>query len=190
GEVAELLADEAQGKTALLLQLGLSLAAGVAQSPLLETAATERVPRRVVYVNGDAAARRLRDDIERLLPQLANQEEAKANFRILYEGKLDGKPLMLYHEARWRRLADWLRRQGPDLIIIDGVAALDAERSKPSQRREQASKVFANLRDLAKQANCAIVVAHSTVSNGNRRRLGNALFAAADTVYHFRSDYR
>lgn len=155
GEVAELLADEAQGKTSLLLQLALSLSAGEAVSPLLTAPADK--PLRVVYINGDAAAARLRDEMQSMLPLFANPDLALDNLRVILEGQLQGRPITLYDAENWQRLANWLRLQEMDLLILDGVPAVDAEASKPSQRREQGNKVLARLRELAKQAKCAIV---------------------------------
>ncbi len=186
-EVGELLADDAQGKTALLLQLAVSLTAGEARSPLLTEVAA---PRRVIYVNDDAAPARLRDELEKLFRQVENQSVAEANFHSLMDGELDGEPINLSAEGLWQRLSAWLSRQSPDLIIFDGVPLPDPDADKPSQRRQQARQLLKRLKELAKKLNCAILVAHSTVTNGNRRRLGNLAFSNADSIYHFRSDHR
>ncbi len=186
-EVGELLADEAQGKTALLLQVAVSLAAGEAVSPLLTAPSP---PRRIVYVNDDAAPARLRDELEKLFPQVEQQALAEANFQSLLDGQLDGEAVNLSADGQWQRLETWLTRQTPDLIIFDGVQLLDPEADKPSERRRQARKLLSRLKQLAENLNCAVLVAHSTITNGNRRRLGNLVFAAAHSVYHFRSDHR
>ncbi len=183
GEVALLVSDEAQGKTHLLLQLALALAAG---QPALSIASQERTPRRLVFVNGDAAASRLRNEALALLPGIAASDTAQDNIRLLVDARLKRQPLNLYRNSHWQWFAASVKQQPADLIIIDGMREpLTLTGRSSAAARLQLLK---NARQLAADEDCAVLVAYTTSSR--RRLIGTALGQTADTIYSLTSDWR
>src|SRR5262249_52148351 len=95
GEVALMVSDEAQSKTRLLMQMALALAGGQAALPW---SPQERTPRRVVYVNGDAAASRLRGEVQAMMPQIVDTTAVQKNFRLLAGTRINRQPLNLHRD--------------------------------------------------------------------------------------------
>ncbi len=183
-EVALLVSDEAQGKTHLLLQLALALAGGQAVLPI---SAKAKTPRRILYVNGgDAAARRLQSELRKLVPDLVAADAAPGNFQILAGTHLHRQRLNLYCHSHWQWFAERVKKQPADLIIIDGMREplTLTGRSSAAARLE----LLRNARQLAADADCAVVVA--CTASSRRRLLGTAQAQTADTVYTLMSDYR
>ncbi len=182
-EVALLLSDEAQGKTHLLLQLALGLAAG---QPVLPCSAKDRTPRRILYVNGDAAASRLCDELQAMMPDIADSTTAENNFYIMADMRLKGQPLNLHRESHWQWFGSQLQTAPADLVILDGLP----EPLTLTGRSSTAARVqlLQKARQLAADNDCAVLVA---VTAARRQRLtGTASAQAADSIYQLTSDQR
>src|SRR5262249_23558918 len=118
GEVAYLTSDEAQSKTHLLMQMALSLAGGQTALPW---SPKDRTPRRILYFNGDAAASRLRDELQAMMPYVVNTARAQINFRIMADMQINRQSMNLHRETHWHLFCSLLKKQPADLVIIDGM---------------------------------------------------------------------
>jgi hypothetical protein len=183
GEVAFLTSDEAQSKTRLLLQMALALAGGQAALPWSPKDST---PRRIFYVNGDAAASRIRAELRAMMTHILDTETAQDNFHLLVDMQLHRQPLNLYRDSHWQWFASYLKNQPADLVIIDGMREPITliGRSSAAARLQ----LLRNARQLAVDLDCAVLVA--TTSARRKPLMGTALAAIADTLYQVLSDQR
>jgi hypothetical protein len=183
GEVAFLVSDEAQSKTRLLMQMALGLAGGQAALPW---SPKDHTPRSIFYVNGDAAASRLRDELKEMMPHMVNTNAAQKNFRILADARINRQPLNLYRDSHWHLFTLFLKKQKTDLVILDGMReplTLTGRSSAAAQLQ-----LLRNARQLATDFNCAVIIA--TTSTSRHRLTGTARAQVADTIYQLQSDHR
>ena len=179
GEVGELAAAYGIGKTTLLMNVGLKLAAGEAFPPLIPETS---VPRRVVYVNGDISGWHWRQQLVMMLQSLEQAETAWANFTPLVDAKVDGEALNLSLEHHWQQFTRWLKQQPVDLVIVDSLASLFPALQE-SDSRHLASQVMRRLQQLARQVNCAVLFAHQPHTGNHSGRQQAMMAAMAATVY-------
>src|SRR5262249_25404553 len=120
GEVAGLLAVTNYGKSTLLGNVGLSLAAGQPCSPFAWTVPT---PRRVLYIDLESPATRFRADVQRMLHSVSNREIARANFITVVDAEINGEPLNLSRANHLDYIVTLAKEQRLDLVIIDTAAS-------------------------------------------------------------------
>jgi hypothetical protein len=185
GEVAALVADDAQAKTTLLLNLGLTLAAGISDAPFLPDG--ERA-RRVVYLSGDAAPARLHRQLHSLTSQLGNPEIAQTNFVPLIDLRVDNVRLNLSCGAHWQAVSAFLSEQRPDVILVDAARFTTLEGAGLKVTKQF---LMSQWKQLAEQLDCAVIIAQTTGKANRLRQTAIAnLSDSADTLYHLSSDAR
>ena len=183
GEVAYLISDEAQSKTRLLMQMALGLAGGQMALPW---SPKDKTPRSIFYFNGDAAASRLRDELQEMMPHMIDTQAAQKNFRLLADARINRQPLNLYRDSHWHLFTLFLKKQKTDLVILDGLR----EPLTPTGRSSAAAQLqlLKKARQLAKDFDCAVIIA--TTSASRHRLTGTARAQVADTIYQLQSDHR
>lgn len=156
GEVAGVIASTNVGKSTLLFNLALALAAGEACLPL---APISTVPRRVLYVDAESPSSLLRDDLEIMLSQLKDVETAKSNFRLLVDAELREEQLDLKREEHFKEIVSIARGYKADLIILDTVTAC-FNLFNENDNSEVTNKAMKPLRKLARDCECAVIYTH------------------------------
>ena len=185
GELAALVADDAQAKTTLLLHLGLALAAAQSDAPFLPHSDKAR---RVVYLSGDAAPARLHRLLPSLTSRLANSQAAQTNFVPLIDLHVENKRLDLSCGAHWRAVSDFLSEERPDVILVDAVRFTTLEGAGQKVTKQF---LMSQWKLLAEQLDCAVVIAQTTGKANRLRQTAIAnLTDSADTIYHLSSDAR
>jgi hypothetical protein len=182
GEVAFLTSDEAQSKTRLLLQMTLGLAGG---QTVLPWSPKDSTPRRIIYVNGDAAASRLRAELQGML-HIIDAESSQDNFHLLADVRLHHQPLNLYRDSHWHWFTSYVKNHPADLVIIDGMREplTLTDRSSAAARLQ----LLRNAHQLAADHDCAVLIA--TTSARRKPLTGTALAGIADTLYQLLGDQR
>jgi hypothetical protein len=155
GEVAAIEAVTNIGKSTLLLNLCLSLAAGVRCIPL---APYESRPRRVLYIDAESPASLLRDDLRIMLGQIDNAPTAKTNFCLLVDPLIAEEPLNLKRQEHLNYVAAIAQECKADLIVLDTVTACFDLHEENSN--SEVTRIMKNLRELARKSGCAVVYTH------------------------------
>lgn len=185
GEVAALIADDAQAKTTLLLRLGLALAGGRMDAPFVPA---RDVSRRVVYLSGDAAPPRLHRLLHSLTSRLEDWQAAQTNFVPLIDLHVENKRLDLSCGAHWQAVSAFLIEQPPDVILVDAARFTTLEGAGQKVTKQF---LMGQWKLLAEQLDCAVVIAQTT---GKANRLRQTAIAnvsdSADAIYHLSSDSR
>lgn len=187
GDVGCIAAVTNYGKTTLLFNLGLSLAAGVMCLPLAPVAST---PRRVLYIDAESPAYQLREDLKIMLEQIPNADTACQNFCLVTQPELDDEPLDMKEPAHFNFIARCAKGYGADLIVFDPIT-LCFELDNENDNSEWARAVAKPLKRLAKKCNAAVVFSHHlgkgneshTTEAAYKSRGASAIGALSRTVY-------
>jgi RecA-family ATPase len=156
GEVGVLVSVTNVGKTTLMLNMALSLAAGEAFVPLIPEGGK---PRRVLYCDFETRSYKFLDYIERILPNLSNEALADDNFIPVVDHRIDDAPLNLSNTAHLEYVKTRALRHQVSLIIIDTMGAafqLTDENSNTAVIKE----LIKPLIQLARQTNAAVLFSH------------------------------
>ncbi len=184
GEVAALVADDARAKTTWLLNLAVALAGGQA-APFVPAAQRFRG---VVYLSGDAAPCRIKQQLAAMLPHTENPEIVAQNIVPMLKYRVNGDRLDLTNENHWQALTARFLDILPAVIIVDGVK-IGAAASKSQKAAKQ--QVMQQWKELAEEYHCVVIVTQTT---GKANRLRQTAIANwlenADTVYQLSSDQR
>lgn len=192
GEVAGLLAVTNYGKSTLLLNVALSVAAGQVCSPLAPPVSK---PLRIVYVDCESPAARLRADVLTMLGSIADVHTAKSNFFVWVDAAVNDVPLNLSRPEHLKHLIKLAKAFGADLVIID-TAASAFELQDENSNAEVTRRVMKPLKQLAREVNCAVIFSHhigksnetQTGEGAYRGRGASAFGALARTVFTLERD--
>ncbi len=184
GEVAALISDDARAKTTLLLNLALALAGGQA-APFVPAAQRFRS---VVYLSGDAAPCRIKQQLAAMLRHTENPDIVAGNIVPMLNYRVNGDRLDLTNDQHWQALTARFTDILPAVIIVDGVK-IAAAASKSQKAAKQ--QVMQQWKAVAEEYHCVVIVTQTT---GKANRLRQTAIANwlenADTVYQLSSDQR
>lgn len=156
GEVTGLMAVTNYGKSTVLFNASLSLAAGEVCFPLTSFAST---PRRILYLDFENPAAMLRSDLQTMLRQIKHREIAQGNFIPVVDASVKGEPLRLSRADHFKVVIAWTKACKADLVVID-TAASAFELQDENSNAEVTRRLMNPLKKLASEANCAVVFTH------------------------------
>jgi DnaB-like helicase N terminal domain/AAA domain len=156
GEVAGLMAITNFGKSTLLFNVSLSLAAGEGYWPL---APRDSSPRRILYIDCESPVSRLQADLQKMHLNVSNAETARANYLTVVDAEVDGEPLNLSKPHHYKTILWEAKKNRADLIIID-TAASAFELMDENANAEVTRRLMNPLKRLAREANCGVVFTH------------------------------
>ena len=171
GEVAGLLAVTNYGKTTLLYNTVLSIAAGQTLWPL---APSVPKPRRILYIDSESPAARSRDDLKTMIVCRTDGASARKNIAIVLDASINGLPLNLSRLDHFKWLVALAKANKADLVIID-TAASAFELQDENSNAEVTRRVMNPLKQLAREANCAVIFTHH-IGKANETQSGEAAY--------------
>jgi putative DNA primase/helicase len=181
GQVGSLLASANVGKTTLLLNTCLSLAAGLRCDPLVPA---EPEPMRVMFVDFESTGGELREDLRVMLGNLpeGKREPAMRNFKPVVDATVDGEPLSLNVPSHMEFIEAHARRNQADLIVVDPVSrGFDA--GDEDSNAEATKRVMKALAGMARRLNTAIIFAHRGKPDEGRAQEGAAYCGRGASAY-------
>jgi replicative DNA helicase len=192
GEVAAMVAVTNYGKTTLLYNATLSIAAGQIYNPLAPTASK---PRRVLYIDSESPAARAQADLKRMLAGIADPQAARENFAVVVDASISGSPLNLGKPDHIKRIVQLAKAHRADLVVID-TAASAFEPQDENSNAEVTRRVMNPLKQLARETNCAVIFTHhigkatetQTGEGAYRGRGASAFGALARTAFTLERD--
>jgi hypothetical protein len=191
GQVAQLVSVTNVGKSTLLLNASLALASGQQYTPLVYKA---NEPRRVLYIDFEATAAELRDDMEKMILSLRNPDLARENFIPIVGATINKHPLNLSTAAHMDFLIRHARAVEADLIVIDPIS-LAFSLADENSNAEVIERVVRPLKRLASRIDAAIVFSHhigkqyeSSSEGAYQGRGASALGGLARTVFNLKSE--
>lgn len=171
GEVAGLLAITNYGKSTLMFNIGLSVAAGQVCLPL---APAVLKPLRVLYVDCESPATRLRSDIQTMIGRIADACTARENFSVIVDAVINDSPLNLSRPDHLKHIIKLGKAFGADLVIID-TAASAFELHDENNNAEVTRRVMNPLKKLAREVNCAVIFSHH-IGKANETQTGEGAY--------------
>ncbi|MFL6209836.1 MAG: AAA family ATPase [Pyrinomonadaceae bacterium] len=167
GTLSQFCATTSAGKTTLLLNAGLALAAGQQFLPLVPEAGR---PRRVMYVDFETGCSKMKQGIAKMLsrdpynrPEV--QRHVRENFILLVDTEIDDIPLSLSRPEHLEFVQRKAQEFGAELVVMDNASS-GFELDNDSGNSEVASKVMLPLKNFAKRTNAATIFVHHTGKAG------------------------
>lgn len=163
GTLTQFCAPTNVGKTTLLLNASISVAAGQAFPPLIPEAG---MPRRVLYVDFETGKGKFQETVRKMLsrPPYTSSDVlglVRANLLPLVDTEVGLVPLVLSDE----RHLDYVQRRaqsfGADLIVIDNTSA-GFQIESDNNNSEVAGRILLPLKNLAKRTGAAVILVHHT----------------------------
>jgi hypothetical protein len=154
GEVSVVQSVTNHGKSTLVRNTALTIAAGGAFPPVVE----KSKPHKVLLFNFEGAGARFQRDLEVMTRDLPSQElePIRVNFYPVHAPEINGEALRL--PEHMTRLYAEARRIKPDVIIIDTAsAAFDINNENDNS---EAQRVMKSLIRLARRLKCLVVLVH------------------------------
>jgi len=188
GEVTELVSVTNVGKSTLLLNSVIALLSGSEFSPLVTK---EHKPVKILYVDCESTAGRLRHDIA----VMKRRWSFKGGHLLIWvDGMVGEEPLSLEKPAHFQALKRLVEENHIDLVIIDTVSAAFNLRNE-NENSEVTTWVMRPLMSLARSCNCAVIFAHHhgkpSESGGEKAYYGrgaSAYGALSRTVYNLKRE--
>lgn len=171
GEVAGLFAVTNYGKSTLLYNTVLSVAAGQILWPL---APIVPKPLRILYIDSESPAARSRADLKTMIRAIPNSKLSRKNISIVLDGSINGAPLNLSKPAHFKWLVTRAKKHKADLVIID-TAASAFELQDENSNAEVTRRVMNPLKQLAREVNCAVIFTHH-IGKANETQSGEAAY--------------
>jgi hypothetical protein len=156
GQVAQVVSVTNIGKSTLMLNLCLALAAGQEYPPLVEHPGD---PRRVLYIDFEATPAEFRDDMEVMLENVRNQELARINFLPVVGATINKKPLRLSVTGQMNTVIRYAKQHRADLIVVDPYSFAFTVNDE-NNNAEITRKVMLPLKRLASKTNAAVIFTH------------------------------
>lgn len=172
GEVAGLFAVTNYGKTTLLMNATLSIAASQPFEPLMPIVSK---PLRILYVDSESPAAVAKSDLKTMIEcNITDSKLARANFSIIVDGFLGGKPINLSNATHFNWVITLAKAYQADLVVID-TASSAFEVFDENSNGEITRKVMNPLKRLAREANCAVIYTHH-IGKGNENQSGQSAY--------------
>lgn len=164
-QVSMLVSATNVGKTTLMLNTALSACAGQICLPLLPEKLAHK-PRKIAYFDFEATAPQLRDDVRQMLWQIDDRSSAEANFFPVVDAvPFEHEPLNLSNPRHLDYAIKYCKEKQVDIVVIDTISAafdLVSENDNAEVKR----RIMCPLKDLAIEANCAIIAIHHVGKRG------------------------
>jgi hypothetical protein len=160
GNIGELVASTNIGKTTLMLNLAISACSNRPFEPLLNE---QSVPKRIMYVDGEATKAELQADLKKMLETCspAQKELLRKNLCLICDEELNDEPLDLVNPAHLQRVLEKALSFQPDLIVVDTLSAL-ANMEDENDNAKVKKEVIQPLKTLARKSNSAVLILHHT----------------------------
>lgn len=171
GEVAGLFAVTNYGKTTLLYNTVLSIAAGDTTWPL---APIVPKPRRVLYIDSESPASVSRADLKAMIGGVSDDKTARSNFAIVVDALIKDSPLSLSNADHFNWVIALAKSHKADLVVVD-TAASAFELQDENSNAEVTKRVMNPLKRLAREANCAVIFTHH-IGKANETQSGEASY--------------
>lgn len=171
GDVVGLLAVTNRGKSTLMLNVSLALAAGETCLPLVPVASE---PGRVLYLDCESPPASLRADIQKMLHSIDHTALARENLKIAVDAMIEGQPLCLSKSSHFKRVMALAKAYRADLLIVD-TAASAFELQDENSNAEVTRRVMNPLKRLARECDCAVVFTHH-IGKSNETQSGEAAY--------------
>jgi hypothetical protein len=171
GEVASMFAITNYGKTTLLNNIALSIAAGEALWPL---ASFIPKPRRVLYIDSESTASLTRADLQTMIRGISNSKASRENFALVVDASINGSPLSLSRPEHFKWIVALAKSHKADLVVID-TAASAFELQDENSNAEITRRVMNPLKQLASLADCAVIFTHH-IGKANETQSGEAAY--------------
>jgi len=195
GQTAEIVASPDGGKSTLMLNGSLCLAAALPFPPLFPKPSR---PMHVVYIDFESTAAELKKDLNAMLGNIEDHEKRKlamANFFPICDATRLGDPLSLSNQAHMKFITEWCKRPEADVVVIDTVSS-GFEIVNENDNSEVRNRVMRPLRHLAQQVNAAVPFLHhdskaqelETDEGSYRGRGASAFGALARAVFTLRKE--
>lgn len=158
GELGLLAAVTNVGKSTLLRNLMLSLAAGRNFPPVVNA----RKPRRILLLDFETRTAKLQRDINKMLCDFSKEERAlvSQNLAIICDAEVnEDEPLCLSYQTHLNYVRMQAMAFRPDLLIVDTAAAAFSIRNE-NDNAEVSSQIFKPLVKLARDLDTALLIAH------------------------------
>lgn len=171
GEVAGMFAVTNYGKTTLLYNIALSIAAGEALWPL---APSIEKPRRVLYIDSESPASLSRVDLQTMIRGISDSKASRENFAIVVDASINGSSLSLSRPEHFKWIVALAKSHKADLVIID-TAASAFELQDENSNAEITRRIMNPLKQLASLANCAVIFTHH-IGKASETQSGEAAY--------------
>jgi hypothetical protein len=171
GEVASMFAVTNYGKTTLLNNITLSIAAGQALWPL---APFIPKPRRILYIDSESTASLSRADLQTMLRGISNSKVSRENFALVVDASINGSPLSLSRPDHFKWIVALAKSHKADLVVVD-TAASAFELQDENSNAEITRRVMNPLKQLASLAGCAVIFTHH-IGKANETQSGEAAY--------------
>jgi hypothetical protein len=171
GEVGGLLAVTNYGKSTELLNVALSIAAG---QKLLPLASNVPQPRRVLYLDFESPASRAKADLQTMIRNISNVQEAKENFMIVVDAYFKVSPLCLSNPEHFNYIEELAKFHRADLVVIDTVASA-FELADENSNAEVTRRVMNPFKRLAREVKCAVIYSHH-IGKANETQSGDGAY--------------
>lgn len=162
------------GKTAVALDLGLSVSTGRAWGPEATTRG------RVVYLIGEGGGRAFGVRVEAWLDHHGvSRDEIRPWFKVR-------DPSAPFQSHAWDRLADALEAYSPDLVIVDTLTT--HQPGVDENATSAASESIAKVADIRRRTGAAVLVLHHPGRAGSHGRGSGAWEDSAESVFRLKAD--
>ncbi len=157
GELASIVAVPSAGKSTLILNTLLCMAAGRPFPPVFDGAA----PRKVLYIDFENRPNRLQADLRKMRAAFTDQEreQIKNNFHVAVDPKFGDAFFAITQPGCLNALAKWVRHRGIHLVVFDTMAQA-ADIADENSNAELQRKVVRPLNQFAQQSACAVLLVH------------------------------
>ncbi len=156
GEVGMLVSVTNVGKSTLMMNLGLSLAAG---ESYLALAPEIPRPMRILYCDFEARDSKQRPYLVKMVSSIKNRDLAERNFIPLNTPVLNDEQMSLSNQAHMKYITDYAKKHNVDLIIVDTAgAAFDLH--DENNNAEVTKSALKPMIRMARKANTAVLFCH------------------------------
>jgi len=157
GELALIASVTNVGKSTLIRNVVIALATGSEFAPVVP----QGIPRRVLLVDFETSASRLREDLANMTRDLPEEMVGllNANLHVICEGMIREDPLALSQSSHMNELENLGIEKEVDLIVVDtACAAFDLH--DENNNAEVANDLIKPLLRLARRLKCSVVLLH------------------------------
>jgi hypothetical protein len=171
GTLSQLVAATNVGKTTLLLNASVALAAGEEFWPLVSGAVKTR---KVMYVDFETNRPKMHQVLTKILsvePYTSPDVRAlvEQNILLLVDTEVDDVPLTLSNPEHLSYVEQQAREFGADLVVIDNSSSAFILRNE-NDNSEVAREVMLPLKNFARRTNAATVLVHHTGKPGENSK--------------------
>jgi hypothetical protein len=157
GELACLVAVPSAGKSTLILNTLLCMAAGRPFLPIFNGSA----PRKSLYIDFENRPNRIQADLRKMRAIFTDDEREtiKNNLFVAVDPKWNNSFFAITQPGCLDALAKWVRHRGIHLVVFDTMAQA-ADIADENNNAEIQRKIIRPLNQFAQKSNCAVLLVH------------------------------